>query len=165
MKIKKLFTPLLRKQIHNFEVGDFVEITGDLIVARDQAHQRIKKIVEAKKKLPINFKNTIIFYAGPTPAKPGEIIGAIGPTTSKRMDCFTKLMINLGVSGFIGKGNRSIETMSLIKNNALYFVTFGGYAALLSQFVVKYEIIAFPELGPEALQYLSVKNFPVIVWA
>lgn len=137
------------------KAGEKFLLSGTIYVARDQAH---------KKGLPFDVKDKIIFYAGPTPAKPGKIIGAIGPTTSSRMDSFTPQLYDQGLKATIGKGQRSKEVIEAIKRNrAVYFVALGGAAALLSKHVLSSKTIAYPELGPEAVLQLEVKDFPVWV--
>lgn len=137
------------------KAGEKFLLSGTIYVARDQAH---------KKGLPFEVKDQIIFYAGPTPTKPGKIIGAIGPTTSSRMDPFTPNLYDQGLKATIGKGQRNQEVIEAIKRNrAVYFVALGGAAALLSKHVLSSKVIAYPELGPEAVLQLEVKDFPVWV--
>jgi len=150
--MKNLTTPLSPDQLKDLKSGDPVLISGILYVARDAAHQ---------KGLPFEVKDQIIFYAGPTPGNP---IGSIGPTTSKRMDPFTIPLLEKGLKGTIGKGKRSDEVKAAFeKYKAVYFVATGGVAALLAKTIVKAETIAYPELGPEAILKLEVKDFPAIV--
>ena len=156
----KINTEELLKNINKVKAGDRVFLSGTLYTARDAAH---KRIVENKKS-PINLKNASIYYCGPAPKKPGQIIGACGPTTSSRMDEFTPKMLGLGVKFLIGKGKRSKEVVEAIKKNkAVYFIATGGVAALLSKMVVKAEVVAFKEFGPEAIYKLEVKDMPLIV--
>ena len=163
MKTKKIILPFNETKLKNIKNGDFLEISGRILVCRDQVHSLINAMVKRKEKLPVDFTNQAIFYAGPSPTPPGKIIGSIGPTTSARMDVLTPVMLSLGVNCFIGKGPRSLEVMEQIKkNHAIYCVTFGGYAALLSSYVISNEIIAFEELGPESLLCIRVKDFPVV---
>lgn len=165
IKLKKIKLPFTDKKLRQINNDDFLEISGEIFVCRDQVHSLVYSMTKENKKLPVDFAGSTIFYAGPSPTPPGKIIGSIGPTTSARMDSLTPAMISLGVKCFIGKGQRKPEIMELIKtNNALYCITFGGYAALLSSYVVSSEIIAFEELGPEALLKIEVKNFPVVAW-
>jgi len=157
MKIK---TPFLRQDIAKLKAGDQVFITGTIYTARDAAH---KKMFETKK-IPFDLNGQIIYYCGPTPAKPGKAIGSCGPTTSSRMDKYTPFMLENGMVGMIGKGNRSQNVIeAIIKHGAVYFVATGGAAALLSKKVIKSEVIAFPELVAEAVYKLEVMDFPVIV--
>ncbi|MEA4833445.1 MAG: FumA C-terminus/TtdB family hydratase beta subunit [Oscillospiraceae bacterium] len=142
--------------------GDEVFLTGTVYTARDAAHKRIKELAEASRPLPFDPKGAFIYYAGPTESRPGKIIGSCGPTTSSRMDQFTPLMLSLGISGIIGKGERSIETKkSFLNNNALYFCAIGGCGALYSECITSCEIIAFDDLGCESVKKLHVKDFPV----
>ena len=137
------------------KAGDKILLSETIYVARDQAHKR---------GIPFDVQGKIIFYAGPTPAKPGKIIGAIGPTTSSRMDPFTPQLYDKGLKATIGKGQRSQEVIEAIKRNrAVYFVALGGAAALLSKHVLSAKVMAYPELGPEAILELQVKDFPVWV--
>jgi len=144
--------------------GDKVLLSGVLYTARDAAHKRIVEYLESGKQLPFELTDAAIFYAGPTPAKPGAICGAIGPTTSIRMDKYTPALLEAGVKVLIGKGERSPEVIdAIIKHKALYFVAIGGAAALLAQCVVSCEVIAFEDLGTEAVRRLVVKDFPCYV--
>ncbi len=152
------------KDIQILEVADRAELTGVLYTARDRAHQRLRQLIKSGKKLPFGLEGQVIFYAGPAPAKPGRIIGPIGPTTSARMDVFTPLLLEHGLKGMIGKGNRSEEVVAAIKDHrAVYFVSTGGAAALLSQYVTESRVLAFEDLGPEAVYEIRVEKFPVIV--
>jgi fumarate hydratase subunit beta len=146
------------------KVGDSVLITGKIYSARDAAHKVMTEALARGEKLPIDWSNQIVYYLGPTPAKPGNPIGSCGPTTSGRMDAYTPTMLEQGIKGMIGKGSRDkavIESMK--KNGVTYFAAVGGAAALISKCVKKYEVIAYPELGPEALAALTVEDFPAIV--
>jgi fumarate hydratase subunit beta len=157
-------TPLKGADVEKLKVGDRVVLNGFIYTARDKTHQRIADFLKTAKKLPFDPEGQVIFYTGPTPAKPGRIIGSIGPTTSGRMDAYTPLLLEQGLKGMIGKGDRSEEVRKAIKNHkAIYFAATGGAAALLSQYVVQAEVYAFEDLGPEAIYKLEVKNFPVIV--
>lgn len=150
-----LETPLTLTKIRKLKAGDEVLLSGIIYTARDQAH---------RKNLPFSLQEKIIYYCGPTPTPPGRIIGSCGPTTSSRMDRFTPLLLKKGLKGMIGKGRRSEEVIQAIKRyKAIYFITFGGCGALLSTFVKKKELIAYPELGAEAVYRLDVQNFPTIV--
>lgn len=145
-------------------VGDLVELSGVVYTARDQAHKRLVAALAAGEKLPIALTGQTIYYAGPAPGRSGQIIGSIGPTTSSRMDAFTPQLLAAGVRALIGKGDRAGAVVAAIKkNSAVYFVTTGGAAAYLSQFIHRAELIAWPELGPEAIYKLDVKNFPAVV--
>lgn len=161
---KPIHTPLEESVIASLRAGDRLLLSGILYTARDQAHQRIGETVLRGEKLPIDLEGTIIYYAGPSPAPPGRIAGAAGPTTSSRMDPFTETMLKLGVRGFLGKGRRSPAVRELLKKyGAVYFGTFGGAAAYLSEHITAAELVAFPELGPEAMYRYEVLDFPVIV--
>lgn len=162
--MKKIITPLEEKVVRKLKKGDFVEISGIIYGARDAAHKRFINAINKGEKLPFDLTGQIIYYVGPTPAPPGVIIGSCGPTTSSRLDKYTPSLIERGLKGMIGKGTRSEEVKeAIVKYGAVYFVTYGGCGAYLSQFVRKCEIIAFPELGPEAIYKIVVENFPVIV--
>jgi len=159
-----LNTPLDEEKARQLKVGDKIGISGLIYTARDKAHQRLAGLMQDGKPLPFDPQDQIIFYAGPAPSRPGKVIGSIGPTTSKRMDAYTLLLLERGLKGMIGKGKRSQEIKSAIKEyGAVYFAATGGAAALLSQHVVKAEVFAFKDLGPEAIHRLEVKDFPVIV--
>lgn len=146
------------------KVGEKVLISGVIYTARDKAHQRLVEAIAQDEKIPIELKNQVIFYAGPTPAKSGEGIGVIGPTTSSRMDPFTVVLLKQGLKGMIGKGNRSFEVKKAIrKHQAVYFVATGGAAAFLSRSVKQAEVVAYGDLGPEAVYRLEVEKFPGVV--
>ncbi len=162
--IKKLTTPLDDEQISGLRAGDVVRLTGPLYTARDAAHQRLFALIEAGAELPIPLPGQVIYYCGPSPASPGAVIGAAGPTTSYRMDTFTPELHRLGLKATIGKGNRSARVrLALRSYHAVYFVATGGAGALLAQAIKRAEVVAFPELGPEAIHLLQVEDFPVIV--
>lgn len=162
--MKQLQTPLRETDIEQLNTGDKATITGIIYTARDKAHQRMIQLLKEGKKLPFDLKGQIIYYAGPAPAKPGKVIGSVGPTTSRRMDIYTPQLLEQGLKGMIGKGNRSEQTRKAIKDNkAVYLATTGGAAALLSQHVTQARVLAFEDLGPEAIYELWVENFPVIV--
>jgi len=156
--------PLDIKEIVNLRAGDFVNITGNIYAARDAAHKRFFDLIEKGKKLPIDLKGQIIFYAGPTPAKPGYPCGSVGPTTSYRVDPYTPPLLDRGLKGMIGKGLRSKEVIeSIKKNKAIYFAAVGGAAALIARSVKGSEVIAYKDLGAEAVFRFYVKDFPAIV--
>lgn len=160
----RITTPLTEEQSRKLKVGDSVLISGVIYSARDAAHKVMTEALARGEKLPIDWNNQIVYYLGPTPAKPGNPIGSCGPTTSGRMDAYTPTMLEQGIKGMIGKGSRDkavIESMK--KNGVTYFAAVGGAAALISKCVKKYEVIAYPELGPEALAALTVEDFPAIV--
>ena len=144
--------------------GDQVLLTGHLYTARDAAHKRMIESLEQGDELPFNIKGETIFYVGPTPAKPGQVIGSAGPTTSYRMDPYTSKLLDLGLKGMIGKGYRSQEVIdSIAKNQAIYFSAIGGTAALISKSIKAMRSIAYEDLGPEGIYRLEVENFPAIV--
>ncbi|OAA31649.1 fumarate hydratase [Kosmotoga arenicorallina S304] len=151
-------------KIPEFKVGEMIHFSGEFIVMRDAAQKRLREILETKGEIPLYLKEKIIFYAGPAKKVSGSEIGAIGPTTSIRMDPFLEMLLKLGVRATIGKGRRNDYVRELCqKYSALYFITSSGTAAALSKKVVKADIIAFPELGPEAVYRLEVEKFPLIV--
>ena len=155
--------PLDKDKLKDIKAGDVVEFSGIIYTARDAAHMRIEKMLENNEKLPVDFSNSFIYYAGPTPTKPGHVIGSIGPTTSSRMDKFAYLMPRLNVVGTIGKGPRDNDcTKYYIDNKILYFITTGGCGALLAKAVKSAKEIAFLDLGPESIKRLEVENFKMI---
>lgn len=161
---KRLTTPLSADKVAELEIGDRVNISGTIFTGRDAAHKRLIQLILENKQLPIDLKDQIIYYVGPAPAKPGRVIGSAGPTTSGRMDAYTPMLLEKGLRGMIGKGSRSEEVKeSMVKNKAVYFVAVGGAAALIARSIIKAEVVAYPELGPEAIYRLEVVDFPVIV--
>ncbi len=161
---KYITTPLDDKTINQLHAGDFVYITGTIYSARDAAHKRMFESVQSGQSLPFDIRNNIIYYLGPTPAREGQVIGSAGPTTSSRMDKYTPLLLECGLKGMIGKGKRNEEVKkSLIENKAVYFSAIGGAGALLSKSIKSSKIIAYDDLGTEAIRELYVENFPVIV--
>lgn len=160
----KIETPLLQETAKKLKAGDIVYISGTIYSARDAAHERMAKALEAGKDLPFNIENAVIYYLGPTPAKPGQVIGSAGPTTSSRMDKYAPRLINMGLKGMIGKGKRSKEVIAAMKEEgAVYFAAVGGCGALLSKSIKKSTVIAYEDLGTEAIRELYVEDFPVIV--
>lgn len=160
----RIRTPLTEEQSRKLKAGDSVLITGIIYSARDAAHKVMTEALSRGEKLPIDWHDQIVYYLGPTPAKPGDPIGSAGPTTSGRMDAYTPTMLDQGIKGMIGKGSRKPEVVeSMKKNGVTYFAAVGGAAALIAKSVKKYEVIAYPELGPEALAALTVEDFPAIV--
>ncbi len=146
------------------KAGDEVEFSGTLYTARDRAHQKLVKLLDKGEELPIPLHGSVIYYVGPCPAKPGEVIGSAGPTTASRMDSFTLPLLDAGLKGMIGKGNRSPEVIStMIAHRAVYFAAVGGIGALLSTRIVSTTLVAYEELGPEAVYRLEVERFPCIV--
>lgn len=161
---KYITTPLTKEKVSELVAGDFVYITGTIYTARDAAHKRMYEAIQAKQQIPICVENAIIYYLGPTPAKDNQVIGSAGPTTSSRMDKYTPELLNMGLRGMIGKGKRNNEVMeSMIKNHATYFAAIGGAGALLSKCIVNSKVIAYDDLGTEAIRELEVKDFPAIV--
>jgi fumarate hydratase subunit beta len=163
-KTVELRPPLSDADVLPLEIGDRVLVTGVIYTARDAAHKRLMDLLDGGKELPVNFKGQILYYVGPSPAAPGRVIGAAGPTTSYRMDSYTPAMLELGLKAMIGKGKRSPEVLeALQKYKAVYLGATGGAGALISQCIKKAEVVAFPELGPEAVHRLEVENLPAIV--
>ncbi|MDD4980775.1 MAG: FumA C-terminus/TtdB family hydratase beta subunit [Candidatus Omnitrophica bacterium] len=158
--MKKINTPLTREKIKELKRGEEVLLSGIIYTARDQAH---KRLIQEKRPLP-GLKDAVIYYCGPTPAVKGKVIGSCGPTTSSRMDEFTPALLKKGVSAMIGKGRRSGEVIQAIKKyGAVYFLTYAGCGALLSKYIKKSTVVAYKDLGPEAIYKLEVKDFPLIV--
>jgi fumarate hydratase subunit beta len=159
-----LTTPLTDDVIDQLHAGDKVRITGVIYVGRDAAHKRLVAALDAGQPLPFDPRGQIIYYMGPSPAKPGDPIGSAGPTTSGRMDTYTPRMLEAGLKGMIGKGNRSAAVREAIrKHKAVYMAATGGAGALIAKSIKKAEIVAFPELGAEAVLRLEVEDFPAIV--
>jgi fumarate hydratase subunit beta len=160
----KITTPLTDGVLESLKAGDRVEITGVIYTARDAAHKRLVEALNAGDKLPVDLKGQIIYYTGPCPAKPGQALGPCGPTSSYRMDAYAPSLLGIGLKGMIGKGRRSKAVVdSMIENKAVYFAAVGGAAAVISRSVKKAEIVAYEDLGPEAIRRLEVENFPCIV--
>ena len=160
----KITTPLTREKVKNLRSGDSCLISGVIYTARDAAHKRLCELVEAGKELPLDVKDSIIYFVGPTPAKPGQAIGSAGPTTSYRMDAYSPTLIRLGLTGMIGKGKRGAEVVDAMKAyGAVYFGAIGGCGALLSKCIKKAEVIAYDDLGAEAIRRLEVEDFPAVV--
>ncbi|SHI45922.1 Fe-S-containing hydro-lyase [Parasporobacterium paucivorans] len=161
---KYIKAPLDEESVENLSAGDYVYITGKIYTARDAAHKRMYEAILEKKGIPFDLKNNIVYYMGPSPAREGKVIGSAGPTTSSRMDKYTPSLLELGLKGMIGKGKRSPEVMeSIVKNKAVYFAAVGGAGALLSKKIIKSTVIAYDDLGTEAIRELEVVDFPVIV--
>ncbi len=161
---KYIQAPLDAKTISDLKVGDFVYITGVIYTARDAAHKRMAETLMEDGTLPIELKDNIIYYLGPSPAREGRVIGSAGPTTSGRMDRYTPALLDLGLKGMIGKGKRSGGVKdAVIRNGCVYFAAIGGAGALLSRAIKKSEVVAYEDLGTEAIRRLEVEDFPVIV--
>ena len=164
MKYKIINAPLEEKIVRKLKAGDLVLINGEIYTARDIAHKRIANLIAEKKTIPFELKGSIIYYVGPSPAKPGSIIGSAGPTTSYRMDPYTPILLKHGLKGMIGKGKRSSAVIkSIKKHKAIYFAAVGGAGALLSKKITVCKLIAYPEIEPESIYRLKVKDFPVVV--
>lgn len=160
----QLKTPLTEADVVKLKAGDNVLITGVIYTGRDAAHKRLFDLIQAGNPLPIDLKGQIIYYVGPAPAKPGQVIGSAGPTTSGRMDAFSPRLMEIGLKGMIGKGMRKKEVVEAMKKyKAVYFAATGGAGALLAKSIKKAQIVAYEDLGPEAISRLEVENFPVIV--
>ena len=156
--------PLSREEAGKLRSGDSCLLSGVIYTARDAAHKRLCQLVAQGKELPLDIKDSVIYFVGPTPARPGEVIGSAGPTTSYRMDAYSPTLIALGQTGMIGKGKRSREVIDAMKaHGAVYFGAIGGCGALLSQCIKKSEVIAYDDLGAEAIRRLEVEDFPVVV--
>lgn len=161
---KKIQLPLNHEDINHLKAGDTVLLSGSLLTARDAAHKRLLEEMQNGLELPVDLSGETIYYVGPAPAQPGAAIGPAGPTTSGRMDPYTRPLLELGVRGLIGKGYRNAEVKAaLIEHKAVYFAAVGGAAALLARQIQSAEIIAYPDLGTEAIRRLVVQEFPVIV--
>ncbi|KQC84003.1 MULTISPECIES: Fe-S-containing hydro-lyase [Clostridia] len=156
--------PIDNEIVNSLKAGDCVYITGTIYTARDAAHKRMYEAIKNGENIPFELKNNIIYYLGPSPAREGQVIGSAGPTTSSRMDKYTPLLLEHGLKGMIGKGKRSDNVIeSMYKNNAVYFAAIGGAGALLSKCIKKAEVIAYDDLGTEAIRKLEVENLPAIV--
>lgn len=161
---KRISAPLKKEELVNLHAGDYVYITGTIYSARDAAHKRMYETMLEGKEIPIKLTDNIIYYLGPTPAREGQVIGSAGPTTSSRMDKYTPLLLENGLNGMIGKGKRNQAVIdAIVKNKAVYFAAVGGAGALLSKCIKKSEIIAYEDLGTEAIRKMEVEDFPVIV--
>ena len=161
---KRITAPLTKDTASTLGAGDSVLITGVIYTARDAAHKRLCELIAQGKELPIDIQNAVIYYAGPAPAKPGQPIGSVGPTTSYRMDAYSPALIALGQTGMIGKGKRGPEVIAAMKEHgAVYFGATGGCGALLSSCVKSAEVICYPDLGAEAIRKLQVVDFPAVV--
>ena len=161
---KYINTPIDDKIVSELKAGDYVYLTGTVYTARDAAHKRLYEALQRGEDIPLELQNNIIYYLGPSPAREGQVIGSAGPTTSSRMDKYTPLLLEKGLKGMIGKGKRSDEVIeSMHKNHAVYFAAIGGAGALLSKCIKKSEVIAYEDLGTEAISKLEVENLPIIV--
>lgn len=159
-----LNAPLCEKDINELKAGDYVYLTGIIYTARDAAHKRMYEALEKGEKLPMEMENNVIYYMGPSPAREGRPIGSAGPTTASRMDKYAPSLLDLGLKGMIGKGKRSQQVKdAIVRNGAVYFAAVGGAGALLSKSIKESKVIAYDDLGTEAIRELVVENFPVIV--
>ena len=162
--IKYIKTPLSAETVKSLHAGDVVRITGPIYTARDAAHKRLYEALGRGEQLPLDLTDNVIYYVGPSPTKPGEVVGSAGPTTSGRMDKYTPTMIQQGMRGMIGKGSRSKEVIdACVEYGAVYFVAIGGAAAVIAQSIKHETMIAFEDLGPEAIRRYDVEDFPAIV--
>ena len=156
--------PMSRETARTLRAGDSCLLSGVIYTARDAAHKRLCELIDAGEPLPFPVQNATIYFVGPTPAKPGQVIGSAGPTTSYRMDAYSPSLIAMGQTGMIGKGKRNAQVVEAMKTyGCVYFGAIGGCGALLSKCIKKAEIVAYPDLGPEAIHRLEVENFPVVV--
>ena len=160
----RITAPMSREEVRKLRAGDSCLITGTIYTARDAAHKRLCELIANGEDLPFDVENAFIYYVGPTPAKPGQVIGSAGPTTAYRMDAYSPALIARGQTGMIGKGFRSKEVVDAMKEHgAVYFGAIGGCGALLSECIKKSEVIAYEDLGAEAIRKMEVKDFPVTV--
>lgn len=161
---KHISLPLSKEDAKALQAGDYVYLTGTMYTARDAAHKRMQETLDAGGTLPISLDGNVIYYMGPSPAREGRPIGSAGPTTSSRMDKYAPTLMDLGLSGMIGKGKRSNAVKeAIVRNNAVYFAAVGGAGALLSKAITASEVVAYDDLGTEAIRKLTVENFPAIV--
>ena len=161
---RQIQAPLDPQEIRTLRAGDYVKITGTIYTARDAAHKRMKVTLDRGEALPFSLENNVIYYMGPSPAREGRPIGSAGPTTASRMDKYAPELLDLGLKGMIGKGKRTVQVKeAIVRNGAVYFAAVGGAGALLSKKILSSEVIAYEDLGAEAIRKLEVKDFPVIV--
>ena len=162
--MKKITLPLTDDVIKDLHAGDGVLISGSVLTGRDAAHKRLYELIEKGEPLPVDINGEVIYYVGPAPAKPGHAVGPAGPTSSYRMDKYTPALLDRGLKGMIGKGARNQDVVeSMIKNGAVYFAAIGGAAALISKSITKSEVLAYEDLGTEAIHRFYIKDFPAIV--
>jgi fumarate hydratase subunit beta len=161
---KNITVPMSKEERKKLKSGDYVYISGIIYSARDAAHKRIYESLERGEKIPLDIENNIIYYMGPSPARKGRIIGSAGPTTASRMDKYTPRLLDMGLGGMIGKGKRTKEVKdAIVRNGSVYFAAVGGAGALLSKCIVESEVIAYDDLGTEAIRRMKVENLPAIV--
>jgi fumarate hydratase subunit beta len=162
--LKPVTLPFEERVLETLKAGDLIGLTGVLFTGRDQTHRRLVALLDEGKELPVDLKGQLLYYVGPSPARPGQVIGAAGPTTSYRMDPYTPRLLELGLKGTLGKGSRSmVVRQAMKKHGAVYLATVGGAGALLSKSIVKSDLVAFEDAGPEALFRFEVENFPAVV--
>lgn len=161
---RKITLPLTDEDARSLRAGDYVYLSGVIYTARDAAHKRMYDALENGESLPIEMQNNVVYYLGPTPARPGHVIGSAGPTTSSRMDKYAPKLLDLGLKGMVGKGKRTQEVIdAVVRNGAVYFAAVGGAGALLSKCIKKADVVAYDDLGTEAIRRLEIENLPVIV--
>ena len=162
----KITLPLTQEDAEKLRIGDYVYLSGQMYVARDAAHKRMTETLERGEELPIQLKDETIYYMGPSPAREGRPIGSAGPTTASRMDKYTPRFLDMGLRGMVGKGKRTKEVLdAVIRNHAVYFAAIGGEGALLSKKILSSEVIAYEDLGAEAIRHITISDFPVVVVA
>lgn len=162
--MKKINTPLKNSKIEKLNAGDEILLSGTVYTARDQAHKKLVELIQKGEKLPFDLSDSVVYYAGPAPAPPHKVIGSCGPTTSSRMDKYTLSLLEEGVKGMIGKGRRNLEVKENIKKyKSVYFLATAGCGALINNKVIDSKVIAFRELGPEAIHELKIKDLPLVV--
>lgn len=160
----KITTPITEEKVKELKAGDTILLSGVLYTGRDAAHKRLIELLDDGKELPINIKDETIYYVGPSPAKPNQVIGSAGPTTSYRMDPYAPRLLDLGLRGMIGKGSRSKEVIdAIVRNKGVYFGAIGGAAALIGKSIISSEIVAYEDLGAEAIRRIEVKDMPLVV--
>ena len=163
---KKIHVPMTKEEASGLQAGDYVYLTGTIYTARDAAHKRMDEALDRGESLPFDLKGNMIYYMGPSPAREGRPIGSAGPTTASRMDKYTPRLLDLGLGAMIGKGKRSQAVLDgIVRNGAVYFAAVGGAGAILSKCIRASQVIAYEDLGTEAIRRLEVENFPVIVVA
>ena len=163
---KYIYAPITKEVATTLKAGDYVYISGTIYTARDAAHKRMDEILNNNQPLPINIEGELIYYMGPSPAREGRPIGSAGPTTASRMDKYAPRLLDMGLGGMIGKGKRSQTVLdAIVRNKSVYFASVGGAGALLAKCIKKSEVVAYDDLGAEAIRKLEVENFPVIVVA
>lgn len=160
----KIHVPIKKEDVKQLKAGDYVYLTGTVYTARDAAHKRMQEALDAGKELPFDLSGNVIYYMGPSPAREGRPIGSAGPTTASRMDKYTPQLLDLGLGAMIGKGKRSQAVLdAIVRNGAVYFAAVGGAGALLSKRILSSEVIAYEDLGTEAVRKLEIQDFPVVV--